>query len=128
MGAKSLDEFGEMFAAAYRARDPHTVADFYEDDAIFAMPDAGYPIAIGRAAIIERMAEIFRATQHIEWSSAEPAMVLETADYVIVHQTSRSRVTMPDGNQFDTDARATYVMHRGTDGNWRIVIDHGSSV
>jgi ketosteroid isomerase-like protein len=52
MGATSLEEFGGVFAAAYRTRDPESVADMYEDDAIFAMGDAGYPLAIGRAAIV----------------------------------------------------------------------------
>jgi uncharacterized protein (TIGR02246 family) len=128
MGATTLEQFGEVFAAAYRSRDPEAVADLYEDNAIFAMPDAGYPVAIGRAAIVQRMSEIFGATQEIEWTSDEPAMVVENGDYVFVHQTSRSRVTTPDGTWFETDARATYVLHRGADANWRIVIDHGSSL
>ena len=55
MGAPSLDQFGEVFAASYRTRDAEAVADMYEDNAIFAMPDFGYAPAIGREAIIERM-------------------------------------------------------------------------
>jgi ketosteroid isomerase-like protein len=74
------------------------------------------------------MSEIFAATSHIEWISDDPAMVVETGDYVIVHQTSRSRSTLPDGTQHETAARATFVLHRGTDGNWRVLIDHASSV
>ena len=41
MGATSLEQFGEVFAAAYRTRDAEAVADMYEDDAIFAMSDFG---------------------------------------------------------------------------------------
>jgi len=128
MGATSLEQFGEEFAAAYRTRDAEAVADMYEDDAIFAMPDAGYPIAIGRAAIVQRMSEIFAMANDIEWIDDTPVMVVDAGDYVIVHQTSRTRLALADGTQHETEARATYVLHRGTDGNWRLVIDHASSL
>ena len=128
VGATSLNQFGEVYAAAYRTRDPDAVADMYEDNAIFAMPDAGFPVAIGRAAIVQRMSDIFAMTSDIEWSSDDPVMLVEAGDYVIVHQTSRTRSTLVDGTQHLTDARATYVLHRGEDGNWRVVIDHGSSL
>jgi ketosteroid isomerase-like protein len=55
-------------------------------------------------------------------------MVVEAGDYVIVHQTSRTRSTLADGSQHEAEARATYVIHRGTDGNRRLVIDHASSL
>ena len=128
MGATSLEAFGEVFAAAYRTRNAEAVADMYEENAIFAMPDAGYPAAIGRAAIVQRMSEIFEAANDIEWTDDAPAMVVEAGDYVIVHQTSRTRSTLVDGSEHETEARATYVLHRGTDGNWRLVIDHASSL
>ena len=35
MGATSLAQFGDAFAAAYRTRDAEVVADMYEDNAIF---------------------------------------------------------------------------------------------
>ena len=100
----------------------------YEDNAIFAMPDAGFPVAIGRAAIVQRRSDIFAMTSDIESTADEAAMVVEVDDYVIVHQTFRSRSTLVDGSQHVTDARATYLLHRGDDGNWRVVIDHGSSL
>jgi ketosteroid isomerase-like protein len=92
------------------------------------MPDAGFPVAIGRAAIVQRMSDKFAMTSDIEWSSDDPVMLVEVGDYVIVHQTSRTSSTLVDGAQHVTDARATYVLHRGDDGNWRVVIDHGSSL
>src|SRR5690349_7220172 len=128
MGATSLDEFGEVYRAAYRTRDPETVADMYEDDAIFAMPDGGFPVAIGRAAIVQRMGDIFAMTSDIEWTDDAPTMVVDAGDYVIVHQTSKTCSTLTDGTQHVTEARATFVLHRGTDGNWRVVIDHGSAL
>ena len=42
MGATSLEQFGEVFAAVYPTCDAEAVADMYEDNAIFAMPDFGY--------------------------------------------------------------------------------------
>jgi uncharacterized protein (TIGR02246 family) len=128
MGATSPEQFGEVFAAAYRTRDAEAVADMYEDNAIFATPEAGYPTAIGRAAIVQRMRDIFATANNIEWTSDPPAMVVVTGDYVIVHQTSRTRSTLADGTQHEAETRATSVLHRGTDGNWRLVIDHGSSL
>ena len=128
VGARSLDEFGEVYAAACRTHDPEAIADMYEDNAIFAMPDAGFPVAIGRAAIVQRWSDIFAMTSDIESTPDEAAMVVEVGDYVIVHQTFRSRATLIDGTQTVTDARATFVLHRGDDGNWRVVIDHGSSL
>jgi len=47
---------------------------------------------------------------------------------VSAHQTSKTRSTLTDGTEVVTDARATFVLHRGDDGNWRVVIDHGSSL
>jgi uncharacterized protein (TIGR02246 family) len=128
VGSTNVERFGDAFRAAYRTHDPEAVADMYEDNAIFAMPDAGYPVAIGRAAIVQRMTEIFAMTSDIEWTDDAPAMVVDAGDYVIVHQTSKTRSTLTDGAQVETDARATFVLHRGTDDNWRIAIDHGSSL
>ena len=128
MAATSLEQFGEVFAAAYRTRDAEAVADMYDDDAIFVMSDFGYAPTIGRAAIVERMSEIFAVTNDIESISDEPVMVVEAGDYVIVHQTSTTRSTLVDGTQHESKARATYVLHRGIDSNWRVVIDHASSL
>src|SRR6476620_5081288 len=97
MGATSLEQFGDVFAAAYRTRDAEAVADMYEENAIFAMSDFGYAPAIGRAAIVERMHEIFAVTHDIKSISDEPVMVIEAGDYVIVHQTSTTRSTLVDG-------------------------------
>jgi uncharacterized protein (TIGR02246 family) len=128
MGATSLDQFAEMYAGAYRTHDPEAVADMYEDNAIFAMPVSGIPVAIGRAAIVQRITDVFAMTSDIEWTHDDPVMVVEVGDYVIAHQTFRSRATLIDGTQTVTDARAMFVLHRGEDGNWRVVIDHGSSL
>ena len=128
VGARSLEQFGEVYAAACRTHDPEAIADMYEDNAIFAMPDAGFPVAIGHAAIVQRWSDIFAMTSDIEVTSDDPAMLVELGEYVIVHQTFRSRSTLVDGSQHVTDAHATYLLHRGGDGNWRVVIDHGSSL
>ena len=77
MGATTLEQFGEVFAAAYRTRDAEAVADMYDDDAIFAMSDFGYAPAIGRAAIFARTSEIFAVTSDIESIPDEPVMVVE---------------------------------------------------
>jgi ketosteroid isomerase-like protein len=86
VGATSVEEFGDFFAAAYRTRDADAVADTYEDNAIFAMSDAGYPVAISRAAIVERTREIFAVTSAIEWTSDEQA--LSKPDEIMVRTAS----------------------------------------
>jgi len=94
MGATSVEEFGDLFAAAYRTRDADAVADMYEDNAIFAMSDAGYPVAIGRAAIVERMREIFAVTSAIEWTSDEQAPSKPDDEVLASHSPHSTRARM----------------------------------
>ena len=51
------------------------------------------------------MSEIFAVTRDIESIADEAVMVVETGDYVIVHQTSTNLTTLVDGAQHESKAR-----------------------
>jgi uncharacterized protein (TIGR02246 family) len=113
--------------AAYKSRDAEGIADLYEDDAIFSNPPDGWTV-VGRAAIIEKLNEMFSMTSTIDWVGHPPAKSVVVGDYAFVHATSTNRASLTDGAQYESQARTTTVAHRGSDGYWRYVIDHSSTL
>jgi uncharacterized protein (TIGR02246 family) len=125
MGARTPEQIDELMLAAYESKDAEAVADLYEDDAIFSNPPDGWTV-VGRKAIIEKLNEMFSMTSSITWVD-NPIKSIVVGDYAIVHATNVGRASMPDGSQLESQARVTTVAHRGSDGNWRFVIDHSST-
>jgi len=66
MGAGTPEQIDELMLAAYAAKDAEAVAGLYEDDAIFSNPPDGWTV-VGRAAIIEKLNELFSMTSSISW-------------------------------------------------------------
>jgi uncharacterized protein (TIGR02246 family) len=127
MGATSPEQIDELMLAAYKSRDAEAIADLYEDDAIFANPPDGWTV-VGRAAIIEKLNEMFSMTRSIDWVGNPPAKSVVVGDHAFVHATSANRASLADGTQYESQGRTTTVAHRGSDGNWRYVIDHSSTL
>jgi uncharacterized protein (TIGR02246 family) len=127
MGARSPEEIDELMLAAYEAKDAEAVADLYEDDAIFANPPGGWTV-VGRAAIVDKLNEMFSMTTAIDWVGDPPEKAVVVGDYAFVHATSLGRASLDDGSRFEERGRTTTVAHRGSDGNWRYVIDHSSTL
>jgi uncharacterized protein (TIGR02246 family) len=127
MGATSPEQIDELMLAAYQSRDAEAIADLYEDDAIFSNPPDGWTV-VGRAAIIEKLNEMFTMTSSIDWVGEPPSKSVVVGDYAFVHATSLGRATLADGTQYESHGRTTTVAHRGSDGYWRYVIDHSSTL
>jgi uncharacterized protein (TIGR02246 family) len=125
MGASTPEQIVELMDAAYQSRDASAIADFYEDDAIFANPPMW--TAVGRAEIIERLNELFEATDALDVAYDAPAMSVVVGDYAFTHYSSTTTVSLPDGASQEIRTRTTTISHRGSDGNWRYIVDHNSS-
>jgi uncharacterized protein (TIGR02246 family) len=125
MGATTPEQIVELLDSAFHARDASAIAEFYEDDAIFANPPMW--TAVGRAEIIERLNELFEATDALDVAYNFPAKCVVVGDYAFTHYTSVTTVSLPDGVSQEIQIRTTTVAHRGSDGNWRYSIDHNSS-
>jgi uncharacterized protein (TIGR02246 family) len=125
VGARTPEQIDGLMLAAYESRDAEAIADLYEDDAIFSNPPDGWTV-IGRAAIIEKLNEMFSMASSISWIDS-PIKSIVVGDYAIVHATNVGRASLADGTEYESQARTTTVAHRGSDGNWRFVIDHSST-
>ncbi|MEX0665750.1 MAG: SgcJ/EcaC family oxidoreductase [Acidimicrobiia bacterium] len=126
MGAETPEQVGELMEAAYRAKNVEAVADLYEEDAIFAAPDAGFT-AIGRAAIVDRVTEMFAAMPELETVYDPPELSAVVGNHAFFHYTSSTRFSLSDGAQREMRTRTTTIAHRGADGFWRFVLDHSSA-
>jgi len=125
MGARTPEQIDELMFAAYAAKDAEAVADLYEDDAVFSNPPDGWTV-VGRAAIIEKLNELFSMTRSISWVD-NPMKAVVDGDYAFFHATNVGQAVLADGTQYEAPARTTTIAHRGNDGNWRFVIDHSST-
>jgi uncharacterized protein (TIGR02246 family) len=122
-GASSAEEWGQLLAAAYQAKDADAVGDLYEDDAVLANSVAGYS-ATGRAAIVEQVKENFAAAG-VDFSGIrESKSWVIGDDCVISHSVFDRRRTLPDGTVEESVGRGTAALRRGADGRWRCVVDH----
>jgi ketosteroid isomerase-like protein len=72
--------------------------------------------------------EMFSMTSSISWIWHPPAKFVVAGDYAFVHATSENRASLVDGTQYESQGRTTTVAHRGSDGHWRYVIDHSSTL
>jgi uncharacterized protein (TIGR02246 family) len=127
MGATSPEQIEELVRVAYESKDAEAIADLYEEDAIFANPPDGWTV-VGRAAIVEKLNEMFSLTSSIGWIGNPPAKAVVDGDYAFVHGTALNRALLADGTQYESQGRTTTIAHRGSDGNWRYVIDHSSTL
>ena len=127
MGATTPEQIDELMLVAYESKDAEAIADLYENDAIYSNPANGWTV-VGRAAIIEKLNEMFSMTSSISWTANPPAKFVVAGDYAFVHFTSENRASLGDGTQYESQGRTTTVAHRGSDSQWRYVIDHTSTL
>jgi uncharacterized protein (TIGR02246 family) len=123
--ARTVEELSALYAAAYATKDADAVGDLYEEDAIYSTPE--YTV-VGRAAIVERLKELFSACREVDYEDDAPLLSREDGDYAFGHGVFRARVTLADGTQHEIQGRQSNVKHRGPDGNWRIILDHSSAL
>jgi len=121
--ADSPEALIKEFQAALLTRDADALADCYEDDAIYVMAGMGL-VAEGKAAIREAWAGMVASGQPIDFKIASRAVQVD-GDLAYAHLTGTVLIKSAETGDEDTmDIRATEVMHRGVDGQWRYVIDH----
>jgi uncharacterized protein (TIGR02246 family) len=125
--ARTVEELNALYAAAYQAKDADAVGALYADDAIYAQPFAGFTV-VGRAAIVEKVKELFGAWRELDYEDDAPLLYHEEGDFAFVHCVFRVRVTLPDGTKRQREGRQSNVMRRGPDGNWQLILDHASAL
>jgi len=121
--ADTPEELVQEFRAAFLTGDSDAIVDCYEDDAIYVMASMGV-VAEGKDAIREAWAGMVALGQAIDFKIASRAVKVD-GDLAYAHLTGTVLIKWAETGQEDTmDIRATEVMHRGVDGQWRYVIDH----
>jgi uncharacterized protein (TIGR02246 family) len=113
----------DEFEAGFLTGDANAIADCYEDDAILVMAAMGI-VAEGKDAIRETWAGMAAIGQPIDFKvTSRPVQV--DGELAYAHLTATALIKSAETGQEDTmEVRATEVMHRGVDGQWRYVIDH----
>jgi uncharacterized protein (TIGR02246 family) len=112
----------EAWQKAALAGDADAIADLYEDDATFYMPSMEI-LAKGKAAIREAWAGVLALgpVESIEIIDRDERIA---GDYAWAHQQGVLKGEM-GGEKVEIPFRTTEIMHRGADGTWRYVVDHG---
>jgi uncharacterized protein (TIGR02246 family) len=113
----------DEFKAGFLTGDADAIADCYEDDAILVMGALAI-VAEGKEAIRETWAGMAAMGQPIDFRiTSRPVQV--DGDLAYAHLTGTALIKSSETGEEDTmEVRATEVMHRGVDGQWRYTIDH----
>ena len=111
----------EAWSKAFIAGDLDGIMEVYEDDAVFVMPSMDI-VARGTAEIRAAWAGL------LAMGSVESIDIIERDERIdgntaYAHQHGVLKAEM-GGESVEIPFRATEVMRRGADGNWRYVIDH----
>jgi uncharacterized protein (TIGR02246 family) len=111
----------EAWTKAFIAGDLDAVVELYDDDAIFVMPSMEI-VANGKDEIRAAWAGVMAL------GSVESIDIIERDEHIdgntaYAHQHGVLKGEM-GGEAVEIPFRATEVMRRGADGNWRYVIDH----
>lgn len=125
MGVTTPEEFDAVFKAAYESGDAARVAELYEVDAVFVQPGLDH-VVVGRDAIQRAVADTYAFLSDIVLTFHEPAMFRVEGDLAWCHGSSTTEFTLPDGSRHSAQSRSTTVLRRGSDGSWRLVLDHAS--
>ena len=113
----------DEFTAGFLTGDANAMADCYEDDAILVMAGSDI-VAEGKDAIRETWAGMAAMGQPIDFKIASRPVQVD-GDLAYAHLIGTALIKSSETGDEDTmDVRATEVMHRGVDGQWRYVIDH----
>jgi uncharacterized protein (TIGR02246 family) len=121
--AETPESLIDEFKAGFLTGDANAMADCYEDDAILVMAALGI-VAEGKEAIRETWAGMTAMGQPIDFK-IESGPVQVDGELAYAHLVGTALIKSSETGQEDTmDVRATEVMHRGVDGQWRYVIDH----
>ncbi|GIH22691.1 hypothetical protein Aph01nite_10010 [Acrocarpospora phusangensis] len=114
--AHSAQELGEHFVRLFRDGDTDTLAELYEDDALFA-PAPGQE-ARGRTEIAAALRALRAAGATIELKLAR---IHEVGDIAVYSNIATVGGVNPDGS--DLVAPTIEVARRQPDGTWRYVVD-----
>src|SRR5262249_56738179 len=103
--------------------DANAIADCYEDDAILVMAALGI-VAKGKDAIRDTWAGMAAMGQPIDFKIASRPVQVD-GDLAYAHLVGTALIKSSETGQEDTmEVRATEVMHRGADGQWRHAVGY----
>lgn len=117
--SEAADRFLDRFLTAYGASDFETLADCYEEEAVY-MP-AGRPALRGRQAI-ERHQRAIIAELSPEWR-VEPEETLEAGDLLIQRGRYFVRLSPGEGESSDVVGKYLIILRRQPDGSLKLLWD-----
>jgi uncharacterized protein (TIGR02246 family) len=111
--------------AAFRARDPARIADFYADDAVFVTP--GRAPVIGRKAVAEIMVEDLKDPGFNLELTEQTSRMAVSGDLAYIRGTFTASFTSPQSGQVQSIG-GTYlqVLGKQEGGGWQILEDISS--
>src|SRR3954469_13941155 len=112
----------ESWQKAMLAGDADAIGELYEDDAVLLIPSMDV-VARGKPAIRDAWAGLLAVGKMdaIDVNEHEQTIVGDIA-YAIVAGVMKGEM---GGEAVEIPFQATEVQHRGADGTWRYVLDHG---
>ncbi len=114
----------DKFGRAMTTCDMAAVGQLYEEDAVAIFPYLDDE-AKGRAKIIA-MAKKYCGAAFTGFKQVSAAATQLTPDYIVNIGAWQSAVDPNNPKSPIQKVRTTEVLHKGTDGNWRYVVDHAS--
>lgn len=114
-GRSAIDKIRAGWQDAASKKDSATIASYYTDDAVLATP--GAPVANGKAAI---EATIGRYVNMTSGQTIESKQLVVHGDDATDYGTYKETVKDPKGKSVDVDGYYIVMLHRGSDGNWKI--------
>ena len=121
--ADSPEDVIVEFEKAAVTGDYSAIADLYEADATLVMAEMAV-LAQGRENI-KATWEGLQALGQFLSLDIESRPIIRDGDLAVAHLVATVRLQPPDSTEVTTmPVRATEVMRRGDDGQWRYVIDH----
>ncbi len=104
---------------AFNRGDIDALLSYYDENAVWVVKPGD--IVSGKPALQKQFEEILRITPQV---IKEKDHVIECDDIALCTIKWRMVGTDSDGSQLDTGGFASTVLHKQTDGHWRIVIDN----
>lgn len=116
--------------AAFEARDMEAMDAVWEHSARATVTHPGHPTLRGWEAVRASWARIIENTPYIQFFlTEEEVTVAGDAAWVTLYENILQEVTGPGAAALgDSRVAATNVFARGEDGQWRMVVHHGSPV
>jgi uncharacterized protein (TIGR02246 family) len=111
----------KAWSAAAEAKDAETFASVYADDAVLMLEDA--PDLSGLPALREGIGGMMQDPNFALSFAADKVVVARSGDIAYEVGTYSMTMSDPDGNPAPEKGSYVVVWQKGTDGQWKVVVD-----